>query len=138
MERISALIQHSTSNLMFDDEAFEVAESSSLAMTLYNVCNTHFIVSSKLTRMQFLSMHATILTTLTTHCATIKSTGPYYDSLSRSVNAQKVAAARFRAAVDARYSDVKVRTAQPWAQFDGVMEGLIAQYPLPADIMVVE
>jgi hypothetical protein len=38
MERISALVQNSTRDLTFDDEAFEPAESASLAMALYNVC----------------------------------------------------------------------------------------------------
>jgi hypothetical protein len=42
MERISALVQNSTRDLTFDDEAFEQAESGSLAMALYNVRSSPF------------------------------------------------------------------------------------------------
>lgn len=49
MERISALIQSSTRDLSFDDEAFEPAESGGLALALYTVCLTslHFSKRSK-------------------------------------------------------------------------------------------
>jgi hypothetical protein len=45
---------------------------------------------------------------------------------------------RFKAVVDARYADVKVRTAQEWERLDGAMRGAVEQFPLPADIMVVD
>jgi len=122
MERISALVQNSTRDLSFDDEAFEPVESSGLALALYT----------------FLATHAAILSTLTTHSPAIKSLGPYYDSLSRSVNAQRLAVLRFRAAVDAKYADVKAQTVQQWTEFNGTMDSMVERYPLPAEIVVVE
>jgi hypothetical protein len=85
-----------------------------------------------------LSQHATILATLGEHCAAIQRTGPYYDTLSRSVNAQRSSMLSFKAAMDERFVDVKVRTAGCWRELDNVMNGVVGVYPLPSHIVVVE
>jgi hypothetical protein len=85
-----------------------------------------------------LATHAAILSTLAIHSPAIKSLGPYYDSLSRSVNAQRLAVLRFRAAVDAKYADVKAQTVQQWTEFNGIMDGTVERYPMPTEIVVVE
>jgi hypothetical protein len=44
----------------------------------------------------------------------------------------------FKAALDERFVDVKVRTAGCWQELQNVMGGVVGVYPLPAHIMVVE
>lgn len=111
--------------LTHDDEAFDLNDPSA----------SH---SLTLALQKFLSAQSFILAALATHHQAIRSTGPYYDSLSRSVNAQRAAELRFRAAVEGRYADVKVRTAGGWGELEGVWGFVVERFPMPSEIMVVD
>lgn len=122
MERISALAENSTRDLTFEDEAFEPVESVGLG-TAMDLFLTHYCV---------------VLSILSAHSKAIKSTGPYYDSLSRSINRQRSTVQQFRNAIEARYSSVKVRTATQWTEVDGATNSVLEKFPQPTHIIVVE
>jgi hypothetical protein len=96
------------------------------------------LLETPLIRLQFLTHHCAVITIITTHSKAIKSTGPYYDSLSRSINKQRMVVQNFRSAVEAKHADVKVRTVDQWADFNVAMDSVLEKFPLPTHIMVVE
>jgi hypothetical protein len=60
---------------------------------------------------------------------TLRSTGPYYDSLGRSLNKQHRALQSFKEALDFKYEVVKMRAAEPWSEYSSAMASVAEAYP---------
>ncbi|KAF2670116.1 hypothetical protein BT63DRAFT_439226 [Microthyrium microscopicum] len=120
LERISSLLLNSVQDLTFDDEAFDLADSNLLALVLYS----------------FLNEHRRAIAVLATQHKTLKTTGPLFDSVGRCLDTERRALDRFRAAIEARYHEIKERTAGDWENFNSAMSEATSVYPAPTMIMV--
>jgi hypothetical protein len=61
--------------------------------------------------------------------ATLKTTGPYCDSLGRSLDKQHHALQSFKEALDLKYETVKVRSAESWSQYNSAMASVAEAFP---------
>jgi len=116
LQKISRTAGMCTRDINLDDEAFETDEST-LSLAVYN----------------FISEHRRMLELLTAQRTTLRSTGSFYSSLAQCLQRQQTMLNAFRAALDNRYAEVKVRSAPDWIDLSETMRSALEAYPVPEE-----
>jgi len=113
LQKISQVAGRCTQDISHDDEAFE-SDEGTLSLVVYN----------------FISEHRRMLDLLTAQRNTLKSTGIFYDGLAQCLRRQQTMLDAFRAALDTRYQEVKVRAAPDWIDLSETMRSALEAYPI--------
>jgi len=115
LHKISRVAGLCTREINVDDEAVAFStDEGSLSLAVYN----------------FISEHRRMLDHLTAQQNTLKNSGSFFEGLAQCLQRQQLMLNAFRAALDNKFQEVKVRSAPDWIDLSETMQSALEAYPV--------